>query len=99
MRCLRIRQRPTPPPLTWSVLSRCLRAPFRRARQLKSDDFPTLWNADPSLRPLKREFAYVLRVYFAPLLSVLRITARVIGVIGYFLIRLWESVVGRHGRH
>ena len=99
MRCLRIRQRPTPPPLTWSVLSRCLRAPFRRARQLKSDDFPTRWNTAPYQRPWQLEFAYVLRLYFAPLLSLRRITVRVIGVTGYFLVTLWERVVGRHSRH
>lgn len=94
-----MRQRPTPPPLTWSVLSRCLRAPFRRARRLKSDDFPTRWNTAPYQRPWKLEFAYVLRVYFAPLLSVLRITVRVTGVIGYFLNRLWERAIGLRSRH
>ena len=93
-----MRQRPTHRPLTWSVLSRCARAPFRRARQLKSHDFPTLWNTDPYQRLLKLEFDYVLRVYFAPLLSVRRITVRVIGMIGYFLFRLWERFVGLRNR-
>lgn len=91
MRRPRTRPRSTQRPLTWSALSRCLRAPFRRARQLKPVDFRTLWNTDPYQRerPLKLEFAYALRVYFAPLLSVRRITVRIIGVLGYFLFSQW----------
>lgn len=75
-------------PLTLPVVWRCLRAPYRRARQLNPDDYWTLWNSGKYWRAMRSEFDYVLRLYFAPLLAVHRFTGRVIGCV-VSRVRMW----------
>lgn len=51
-----------------------------------------LWNSGQYGRAIRSEFDYVLRLYFAPLLSVQRFTGR---VIGFVVSRVWTWIVFR----
>ena len=85
-------------PLTWSVLWRCVRAPYRRAQQLNPNDYWTLWNQGLYRRAIRSEFDYTLRLYFAPLRSVQRLMGRVVGVIACVTARVWARFTSLRNR-
>ena len=66
----------SPQRISLRLLLRSLRAPFRRARSGR-EDYGTLWNDGAYGLAFRSEFKYAMRIYFAPLVGVMRVMARV----------------------
>lgn len=66
----------SPQSISLRLLLRCMRAPYRRARAAR-EDYGMLWNGGEYGRALRSEFRHAMRIYFAPLVGVMRGVQRV----------------------